>query len=139
MPLPGTRLIHPAWAEHHTPVAAGAMTATCEIRDPATATTSFDRATGQTLAVPGPAVYAGPCRVQALSRREQQVDAAGQDVTAPPYMVELLPDAAEVGEGWPVLVTACQDDPQLPGRTLTVKQVVYGTQRWTRVLFCDDE
>lgn len=140
MPLPSTRVIPTGWADHHAPAAAGGMTATCQIRDPDAVTeTSFDRETGQTTATPAAPVYDGPCRVQALSRREQQVDAAGQAVTTPPYMVELPLDAPPVREGWPLHVTACPDDPQLVDRTFTVQQVVYGTQRWSRVLFCDDE
>lgn len=140
MPLPSTRVIPPGWQAHHAPVAAAAMTADCELRDPSTpGQETFDPATGQTTVVPAPPVYAGPCRVQALSSRDRPVDVVGEQVTTPPYLVQLPVDAPDAGEDWPVRVTACPDDPHLVGRTLTVRSVAYGPQRFTRDLYCVDE
>lgn len=140
MPFPGTRVIHQDWSRHHAAAAAGAATGTCEIRDPAvTGEEVFDPGTGQTTVTPAAPVYTGPCRVQALSSRDRPIDAVGEAVTTPPYLVQLAFDAPAVGEGWPVKITACPDDAQLVGRTLTVRSVAYGTQRFTRDLYCVDQ
>ena len=139
MPLKGTRVIPAGWGAHHAEAAAGGMTAECEIRDPGAFTETFDPRTGETTIVPAPPVYAGRCRVQAMSRREAPADAVGQEVIQPPYVVQVDHDAPALDEGWVVRITACDEDPQLAGRRLTIRQVVYGTQRFTRDLFCDDE
>lgn len=141
MPFPGSRVVPDGWGEHHAAVAAGGMTATCAIRDPAAPPVSetFDPDTGQTIIEPAAPVYEGPCRVQALSSRDRPVDAVGEAVTTPPYLVQMAFDAPAVDEGWPVRITACPDDPQLVGRTLTVRSVAFGSQRFTRDLYCVDE
>jgi hypothetical protein len=38
-----------------------------------------------------------------------------------------------------VKITASPEDPHLVGRTLTIQQVAYGTQRFQRDLYCNDE
>lgn len=140
MPFESTRTIHPDWNTHHAPVATGAMTSTCEIRDPDAFTEAFDRDSGLTVTVPAGPVYTGPCRVQAASgQRPTRADAAGQDVSTPPYQVEVVFDGPAFAEGYRVLVTADADDPQLVGRTFTVRQVQVGSHRFSRVLLCDDQ
>lgn len=141
MPFTSTSVFHRDWSQRHTATAAGGMTATCAISDPDAPPQSetFDPATGQTTVVPATPAYSGPCRVQALASRDRPVDAVGEAVTTPPYLVQLAFDAPAVSEGWPVKITACLDDPQLVGRTLTIRSVVFGSQRFTRDLYCVDE
>lgn len=141
-PLSTTAVFPPDWQAHHAPVAEGRMTATCELHDPSQPPVDvYDPETMQTTSTPAPAAWTGPCAVQALAAgRTGMVDAAGETVTSPPYLVG-LPVAAPttVDEGWVVKVTANPDDTGLVGRRLTVRQVVYGTQRFQRDLFCEDQ
>lgn len=142
MPLPGTRVIHPALQAHLGPVATGGMTATIDILDPnLPGTETYDRTTGLTTVVPAPPVHAGvPARIQPLSRGQGEgvADAAGQDVVTPPYLVA-VPAHLTADEDWIVRVVACADDTALVGRRLTVRRISYASTRIERDLFCEDE
>lgn len=142
MPLPGTRVIHPALQAHLAPVAEGGMTATVDLYDPDDKPTpAYDRATGRTTRpVQQPAFAGVPARVQPLSRGQGEAvgDAAGQDVITPPYLVA-IPHQLLADESWTVVVRGNPDDPAMVGRRLTVRRVSYATQRLQRDLFCDDE
>jgi hypothetical protein len=142
VPLPGTRLIHPAMQAHLGPVAEGAMTATVDLYDPADIPTPvYDRDTGHTVQPDQvPAFARVPARVQSLARGQGEgvADAVGEDVITPPYLVA-VPHQLVAGEGWTVQVTACPDDPTMVGRRLTVRRVAYASARIQRDLFCDDE
>lgn len=140
-PLRGTVVFHPSFQAHHAPVAEGGMTSTCTVTDPNAPTGKvFDSSTGQTTAGPAAPTFISPCRVQLqASIRENPLDTVGQEVAAPPYLVQLPATAPDVQEGWRVRITSSPDDPQMVGRALTVRTVTYGSQRITRDLYCVDE
>lgn len=148
MPLPGTRVIHPAWSRHHQPVASGGMNAACVITDPARSTPGgpIDPVTGTYppptpfYVVPAPEGADGwPCRVQAV-QGEQGTQQAGQVSTDRRYLVQLHdPDLAtlpDVEVGHVVTVTAATNDPHLVGLHLTVEDVQHGSERFTRDVVC---
>lgn len=145
MPLPGTRVIHPRWAEHHRPVAEGGMTATVSLRLPgATATGAFDDDTGNTPTAPHAPYHTGPARIQAMSTRAQEALAAEQQVTTLAYLVSVEWDAAtgeqDVAAKHLVHVDAvdANGDPTLVGRDLVVQEVVHGSLVFERDLICTD-
>lgn len=85
MPFPGTQIIPQGWAEHHRPVAAGGMTATCTVERVTDGPAPFPPVEGWT---PRELVWVGQCRVQEL-KREQSGDAAGQPTETRQYLVQL--------------------------------------------------
>lgn len=139
MPLPGTRVISPAWSQHHAPVAAGGMNATVTVTDPNTATSTWNPDTESQDWTPGPAVYDGPARVQAVDTVSQSTQAT-QDVTERRYLIQLLMDAPHFEQGWTVQVTECSNDADLVAATHTRAMVVidvqHGSERFTRDLIC---
>lgn len=134
MPLPSTKVIHPRWSDHHAPVPAGAMTATCTAYIGGEG--SWDPVNGATPGETTP-LYVGPCRAQALNRSAGEADSAGQPVVEHPYLVVINRDAAELPIGTRVLIDTCPDDPQLVGKVLTVADITMGSLRWERDLLCD--
>ncbi len=144
MPLKGTRVIGPGWSDHHRPVTAGTMTATCDLRLPGGTDSTFDGDTGTTTVTPHPPYLTGAkCRIQALSTQEAGVQqlVAEQQVTTMPYLVAV--DWATASEVEPAVnhlvdVVTCED-PRMVGRTLTVKAVVGGSLIWERDLVCTDD
>lgn len=75
-------------------------------------------------------------RIQILAARgDDLVASAEETIVAPGYMVE-VDYGQDAHEGDVVEVTTCEEDPTLEGRTLRVDQVVRGTDRFTRGLFC---
>ena len=83
-PFPGTRVVHPRWAEHHRPTAVGTLTATCRITTGGTG--DWTPATGPTGGTPT-TVYEGPCSLTDTARSTRPADAAGQSVAEHPYVV----------------------------------------------------
>lgn len=139
MPLPGTRIIPRTWNDHHRPTATASMRGTCVISRPDTDTTDdvYDPVTLQYTSGPAGQVYAGPCRVQALSTAEARSRFGEQDVTTHRYLVAVEWDAAQVLVD-DVVTVVTADDPGLPGRKLRVLDVSGGTEQWERDLICQD-
>lgn len=133
---PGTPVIPADWQESHAPVAQGTMTATVSLRKPGS-TTVFDEATGQTEYTPlTPYATAQPARIQAYRATaiDRAKDVADETVRVTGYLVSVPWDNAP-DEGDIVDVTASKDG-DLAGRSLVVIDVVRGSLRFTRDLFC---
>ena len=75
-----------------------------------------------------------PCRVQALARRPATSQRADDTETVADYLV-VVPAELDPAEQDLVAVTGT-DDPLLDGRRLEVQQVVRGSIRLERDLFC---
>lgn len=134
-PFPSARVIPNGWAEHHRPVVENAMTAACIIT--AGGTGGWSPTTGPGAGTAPATLYTGPCRVQALNSGAGPDDAAGQSTIERPYLVAIRADVGEISVGARVKVITCPDDARLVGKTLTVREVRYGSQRWERDLVCD--
>lgn len=119
MPLPTTNVFPPGWSQHHRPAASATMTGEC------------------TITRGGTQIYAGACRVIADGSNEVAM-IGDQKLLVVRYLVTVHYDTNDVTPGDVVTVTAAVDG-GLVGRTLTVKQVRYGTQQWERDLYADDE
>lgn len=138
-PLPNTRTVPRGWSKHHAPAARGAMNATVTVTDPRRATPgAFDPETGSRGAATPFVVVAG------ADARVQEIDAsrAGnlgeQPVGVRLYLVQLPMTCPAVHLDYIVTVTACANDAHLVGRPLVVKDVQYGSERFTRDLVCSD-
>lgn len=137
-PLPGTRVIHPAWSAHHQPTAEGGMTGVCSLFDPHQGPAPF----------PLPEDWEGldllkadvPCRVQVLNN-SKNATAAEQPVGTRQYLVGLpienLPPITAGERGTVIKVTAAKDA-GLIGRTLRVMDIQHGTEMFERDLICVD-
>lgn len=131
---PGTEVVPTGWEAAHAAPAAGTMTATVEIRQPG-GTQEWDDASESTVTVPFAPYATVAARVQALTNDAQVVDAAEQSVTVSGYLVTVPADTSPA-RGHLVTVTAT-NDPLLEGRELRVTDVVLGSLRFERDLFCD--
>lgn len=137
-PLPGTRVIHTDWSDHHQPTAEGGMTGLCSLYDPHQGPAPFPLPEGwdglQVIATDK------PCRVQVLNNSKNAVSAE-QPVGTRQYLVGLPIDdlpPITAGEGSTVIkVTACKD-PGLIGRVLRVIDIQHGTEMFQRDLICVD-
>ncbi|GAB2762061.1 DUF6093 family protein [Nocardioides pakistanensis] len=131
---PGTEVIPTGWATGHGTAADGSKTATVTLRQPGT-TTSWDEANQRTVSTPlAPYATDVPARIQALTNDARTVDAAEQQVTVAGYLVA-VPLALDPAVGDLIQVTS-SGDPTLDGRDLTVVDVVRGSLRLERDLFC---
>ncbi|MFV2172338.1 DUF6093 family protein [Actinomadura sp. LOL_016] len=119
MPLPATRVFPPNWSQAHRPTATDTMTGCC------------------TITRGGTAVYEGPCRIIADGTNETEMVGDRKLLTVR-YLVTVRYDTNDVRVGDVVTVIDAVDG-GLVGRTLTVKEVRYGTQQWERDLYADDE
>lgn len=133
-PLPGTRVVHPRWSEHHQATTAGARTATCTITTGGAG--EWSPTTGPTAGEAN-VLHTGTCRVQALDSGANAADAAGQIVVQRPYLVTVDSGAPDIPVGARVRIDTCPDDPHLAGKTLTVADPKYGSLRFDRDLLCD--
>lgn len=130
---PGTAVIPARWAESHRPVADKTMTATAAVRKPGTVQAWSD-VEQQNVTVPKVPYYTGPCRVQALATQAREVVVAADDETVASYLITLTA-ATELAESDLVRVTD-SGDPLLDGHSLRILQVVTGSLRFERDLFC---
>jgi hypothetical protein len=142
LPLPNTRVFHPDWSSHHYAVAEGQMTAEGTVTRPG-GTSVFSELLGYDV-VPDPVlIYAGPLRVQRLPLTSAAVTVADRELVIRDYQVN-LPLAVD-GRNTPsiqindiVAVTANDDDPDLIGKVLRVRDVRLGSLIWQRDLLCED-
>jgi hypothetical protein len=142
MPLPGTHVIHPRWSAHHQPTAEGGRTAVATITRAGTGDGTYNTS-GPNIGQTTP-----PARVTIASRVKVRVQAttaadaamvADQVVTRRPYLVAVPADVAAVLVDDLVTLDECDNDPQLVGRPLRVRDVHYGTEIWQRDLICQDD
>lgn len=138
-PLTSTRVMHPRWSEHHAPVTAGTMNATCEITHGATGG-GWDPATGPTSGTPT-VTYTGRCRVAYDSTQPRDTDAADQVITIRTVNVALPAGSAPQGPGARLRVTAVDANGPagMVGRVLTVEAVAYPSQTVDQNLTCTDD
>lgn len=137
MPFPGTKVFHPDWEAHHRPVAEGAQTATGIIRRYSSVGV-HNEATGKTEYPEPTTVYGsptpGPMRV-VRDGVETTREIGGQQVTIRSYIVAVPADAPEIRVNDEVLVSTAGDS-KLPGESLWVHDVRFGSQIWERDLVC---
>ena len=135
------KVIPDGWSEHHAPVAESFMTALCRIHEADTVGTWPDYEV-----IPGAQYYPsgdepGICSAQALGTGADSI-AVEATITKRTYLVSIpLPGPQlKAGEGAPyVTITACPDDPNLVGRTLSIEDIQHGSTNWTRDLICVEE
>lgn len=138
MPLPGTRVIHDRFSEHHRPVSTGSMKARCTITRAGTGPGTYNESTGKTdPPAPTPVGTAQRCRVQARAATDRVAKVGDQLLTLRGYLVSLPHDAPDVHVDDLVTITAA-DDALLVGRVLKVLDVVYASEQWERDLTCED-
>lgn len=131
---PGTTVIPDGWEAAHAPVLAGTRTATVSLRKPGS-TRQWNPDTQSTDTVPltpyAPDVAA---RIQVVPTQERTVEVAGGTTHVRDYLVTLDPALLPVDEDL-VDITACSD-PALVDRTLRIVDVVRGSLRFERVVYC---
>lgn len=135
MPLPNTRVIPPGWAAHHRPVVAGSWNGAVKVTGPPPGTSHWDDAAEQNVADPGATVYEGPARVQALAGQGRTIVLADDSEVLVDYLV-VVPAEVTAEAGHTIEVTDGHDDALLEDQTLRIRQVVMGTERFERDLFC---
>lgn len=137
----GTPVIPPGWQQAHGAVAAKTMTATVDLRKPGS-TQAFNTTSRRTEYTPN-AAYATDqaARVQAqtsraVQRGEEQVE---ETLQVSGYLVTLTFDrtADQEPATGDLVDVKTSDDPLLTGRTLRIHDVVRGSLRFERDLFCN--
>ncbi|WP_159622676.1 DUF6093 family protein [Ruania rhizosphaerae] len=119
------------------------MNATCVITDPARTTRGpWDEQTGSYgppvpfQVYPDPqATEDAPCRVQRIASGREAVQ-AGVQVEYRGYLITIPADAPAIHPDYEVHVTDAINDPNLPGEMFTVTDVLLGSERFERDLFC---
>lgn len=134
-----TTIIHPDWERHHRPVAVSTMTGLCRVIRPGQPGSYPDFETA-----PDVVLVETVCRVQ-QQNTPGRVNAEGQLVDSREYLVTIPADAWPTGtvvdDTGPILVVdgylpGHAGDPDLVGRHLRVEQVLHGTLRFERDLYC---
>lgn len=113
------------------------MTSTCTIRadDGAEVT---DPESGEVTRAPGTEVYSGPCRVRQPGNWGRTAEAGGEQISPNSFQVSVPFAVSTVERGHRVTVDA-SDDPQLVGRTFTVRfSPVMGAHITARRLICEE-
>jgi hypothetical protein len=129
MPLPGTRVIHARWSEHHQPTAAGVLTSRCLItRADGDGITDADGTwhTGARLTV-----YDGPARIIRLASEDNHPVLGEQRLTTRRYGVQILIESPEILTGDSVEVYE-SNDPVMTGRKLRIEGMIVGSEVWSR-------
>jgi hypothetical protein len=137
MPFPGTKVFPDGWEAHHRPVAEGAMTATGIIRRHSSAGV-HNEATGRTDYPDPTTVYGtgGPAPMRIVRDGVETTRMIGErQVVIRGYIVALPADAPEIRVNDEV-VAATAGDTELPGESLWVHDVRFGSQIWERDLVC---
>lgn len=109
------------------------MTAPCTIRVPGT-TQAWSTELEQNVETPIDPYFTGVCRIQALTNDARQVDAADDTVTVSGYLITVPATVAAAVDH--LVVATDTGDTTLDGRTLRVRDVVRGTVRFERDLYC---
>jgi hypothetical protein len=133
---PGSAVIPDGWSAHHRPIPEGASTGRCRVVRTGGDST-YDRATNTATTATATVVYPlGACRIQ------RKITQSGERTTADAlraqtsYEVTLDHPATGVQVGDRVDSITAGEDPDLTGRTLTVREVTRGTLAWSRILTC---
>lgn len=151
MPLPGrgglraSHVVPPQWQYHHRPVSNDAMPDECVIVRH-TSERTWNDAEGRSEYSPSTQVYPetgpGVCRLTrggTGSMPVGQVVVAGRATTLSDYtlVIPTCSDLVQVGD----IATMLRSDgyPNLVGRKLRVKNVLFGSYTWERLLSCELE
>ena len=135
-----TTIIPPGWELRHRPVAVSTMTGLCRVIRPGQPGSYPDFE-----AAPDVVLVETVCRVQQQGRSARRGDSQGQLVDSRDYLVtipaEKWPTGTVVDDTGPILVVdgylpGHAGDPDLVGRHLHVEQVLHGTLRFERDLYC---
>jgi hypothetical protein len=117
------------------------MNATVELRGPSTGSV-FDPDTMSSTAAPGPLLWTGAARVQALTGDARAADQAAQQITSRGYLVQLDEREQAVPALQPdrdiLTVLATTNDALLVGRPMVIRDVQFGSERFTRDLVVQD-
>jgi hypothetical protein len=136
---PNTAVIPADWDTSHAPVATKTMRALVSLRHPGSQAGAFDDTTQQRPDVPL-AAYATdvPARVQAQKSTAIRgiVDAAEETLHVAGYLVTLPLDTSAEIKAEDLIQVGSSTDPLLTGRTLRVVDLVRGSERFERDLFC---
>ena len=135
MPFPGTRIIPEAWSRHHAAPMPTSFNAEVEIGHRSGEVT-YDPATDTTTAA-YTADYSGGARVQRLEG-DRSVDYGEQILTGQPYLVEVGFDCPAISRGHRVRVRSAINDPSMVDEDLWVVSAPFGSERFTRPIFCSD-
>ena len=135
-----TTIIPPGWELRHRPVAVSTMTGLCRVIRPGQPGSYPDFE-----AAPDVVLVETVCRVQQQGRSARRGDSQGQLVDSRDYLVTIpanaWPTGTVVDDTGPILVVdgylpGHAGDPDLVGRHLRVEQVLHGTLRFERDLYC---
>jgi hypothetical protein len=132
---PGTRVIPTDWEATNRPAVEATMTATIAWRIPGGTKGPFDEDTGTYPTVPNTPYTTVPCRVQAMATMARRVENAEQAMTVAGYLVTVPAATTGIRVGHLGHVTGT-GDPDLDGHDLHVDDVVRGSLRFERDLFC---
>lgn len=132
----GRRQVIPTdWAAHHRPVAEGTMLGRISLRRAGGTDGGWDDETDQVKVTPhAPYATNVPARIQALAGQARVIQLADDTEVIADYLVAIPAD--QVVEPGHLVDATTTDDVALTDRTLTVVQVVRGTERFERDLFC---
>jgi hypothetical protein len=143
MPLPGSRVLHPAFQAAHRPAAEQAMTVRITFARPGAGVPgAFDPATGTRAARSGARpVAVTKARVQATASADRTTVAGEQVITLRGYTVSVPVEVTGLRVDDVATVTSIgpEDDPDLLGARLRVRDVVVGSITWQRVLVCEQD
>lgn len=119
------------------------MNAACQLLAPGNGEGDVDPDTGEVTPPAPSVVWEGACRVQAAGAMARRIEQAVDQVTVRGYLVQLADtDANPVPDVSPEVhtlkVTQAVNDAHLAGRALSIVDVQYGSERFTRDLLCDD-
>lgn len=136
---PGTAVIPTGWETGHAPVVAKTMTAQVSIRPPGE-TQQWSPEAEQMVLTPHVPYYTDGARIQVLGQQARQARTAEDPETVASYLVVVPGDIAPPPGGLEMvdhlIEVTDSGDPLLDGRVLVVREVVYGSQRFERDLFC---
>lgn len=121
------------WEAGHRPVAEKTMTATIELRHPGTVQ-AWSEPVQQMVAVPRDPYFTGVCRVQALATKAAEVSIAEDPETVASYLVTVSASVRPLEKDLGTVTAS--NDPELDNGVLVVGQVVRGSVRFERDLFC---
>jgi hypothetical protein len=130
---PGTPVIPTKWEAGHRPVAEKTMTAAISLRVPGTVQAWSDP-DEQMVAVPKDPYFTGVCRVQALATQAAEVSIVEDPETVAGYLITVPATVSPAEKDLATITVA--GDPVLDGRVLVIRQVVTGSLRFERDIFC---
>lgn len=132
---PGTKVLPADWAASHRPTVEGTLHGTVTLRRPGSTQTWSD-ALGEMVETPRAPYATVACRVQRLGGdRAHTVTVAGDREVVADYLV-VIPAATAGVAHLDLATVSATGDALFDGRTLTVGEVVHGTERFERDLFC---